>query len=61
MTHDKKKQLFFSFDVFLTFWTNNETGEKLWTQNFPISSFQKSLSYKCLLDAGIHRKPFDKM
>ena len=29
--------------------------------SFPISSFQKSLRYKYLFDAGIRRKPFDKM
>ena len=34
---------------------------QLLTQHFPVSSFQISLRYKCLLDAGIRRKPFDKM
>ena len=44
-----------------TFQTSNETDGQLCTQNFPISSFQKSLRYKYLFDAGIRRKSFDKM
>ena len=44
-----------------TFQTRNEMGGQLCTQNFPISSFQKSLRYKCLFVAGIRRKPFDKI
>ena len=44
-----------------TFQTSNETCGKFWTQNFPISSLPKGLRYKYLFDAGIRRKPFDKM
>ena len=62
----RKKQLSYSSETSKevsvnTFRTSNETGGLLWTQNFPISSFQKNLRYRCLFDAGVRRKPDDKM
>ena len=62
MAHDKQNNSFIPLKFSInTFRAINETGGQLWTQNFPISSFQKGLRYKCLFDAGICRKPFDKI